>query len=123
MAKPVSDKSLRKRIKAILARELFALRPEVPSNNQERGSASDSKQSSQFARAVLASGAVAIVLDAIWSYFAVAGIVHMGAARVILVFAWIVGTTGIVVSDYLWGKPFLHRLRLGIIASALLGLM
>ena len=46
----------------------------------------------------------------------------MGSARVILVFAWIVGTLGIVGSGWIWGKPFVHRIRLAFFASTALGL-
>ena len=72
---------------------------------------------------VLGSAALAIVLDAIWCYFAVSGLVHTGSARSILVFAWAIGTLGIVISDWIWGKPFVHRVRLGVFASAILGIM
>jgi hypothetical protein len=46
----------------------------------------------------------------------------MGSARAILVFAWAIGTLGIAASGWIWGKPFVHRIRLGIFASAVLGL-
>jgi len=45
----------------------------------------------------------------------------MASARIILAFAWFVGLLGIVVSSTVWGRPFVHRVRIGILAAALIG--
>ena len=46
----------------------------------------------------------------------------MVTARIILVFAWLIGVLGITVSSVVWGRPFVHRIRLCVLTSILLGL-
>jgi hypothetical protein len=65
-------------------------------------------------RGFLASGAVAVFIGSIYAYFSVAGLIHMGTARTILVFAWLVGIAGIIVSETIWGKRSAHKVRIGI---------
>lgn len=101
-------------LKALVAKE-FARHP--------LGEEADGPKETRFIRAILGSAAFAVLLEALWCYLAVSGLVHMGAARVVLVFAWLVGTIGIIVSDYVWGRPFVHRIRLGVFASIALGLL
>jgi hypothetical protein len=80
-------------------------------------------QGAKFLRAILGCAAFSIFLDAVWSYFAVSGLVHMESARAILIFAWLIGTVGIVVSDRVWAKQFVHRVRLSFAASILLAVL
>ena len=118
MSKGVSQKSLRRTIQALLERDLFSIRAPVvrPEDTPVH------ERTTAFWRGVLASGALAITLDAIWAYFAVAGLVHLGSARAILAFAWLVGTAGIALSTLVWGKRFVYRMRLISAGSALLAL-
>jgi hypothetical protein len=109
---------LQKTIKALVSKQ-FAMRQIGLSGNSPPSTPATAKAIAAF----LTSATLAIVLGAIWCYFTVSGLVHMGTARAILIFAWIIGTVGIIVSDWIWGKPFVHRIRLGIAASMLLGII
>ena len=46
----------------------------------------------------------------------------MLTARLVLAFAWIVGTVGVVVSETIWGKAIRHKAVIGILSSGFLAL-
>jgi len=59
----------------------------------------------KLTRGVLGSGAVAIFFASVYEYFSLAGVVDsMSAARVVLIFAWVIGFVGVLVSELVWGK-------------------
>jgi hypothetical protein len=68
----------------------------------------------------LASGVVALFFASIFTYFSVAGLIHMVTARIILAFAWVLGVVGIVISETIWGKGLRHRIRIGLLSAATL---
>jgi hypothetical protein len=74
-------------------------------------------QTVKLVRGLLASGAGALFFGAIWAWCTMAGIVDVYAARYILLFAWIVGIAGTILSEYLWGKPLKHKFLINILAG------
>jgi hypothetical protein len=106
--KGVSESRLRKAFGRMLAKEFRTTKGQEASIRP-------------FVAGLLASGAVAIFLDAIWAYLAVSGLVHMASARVILVFGWLVGVTGIVLSGSVWGRSLVHKIRIGVASAIILG--
>src|SRR5271165_4369378 len=86
-------------------------------SNPEGAVGQDSKTNQPILRGVLASGAVALFIATIYAYLEVAGLIHVGTARVILFFGWLVGVIGIVVSEQIWGRTLKHKLRVGMVAS------
>ncbi len=59
----------------------------------------------KLVRGLLASGAAAIFIASIYEYLSLAGVVDsMNAARIVLIFAGLVGFSGVLVSEIVWGK-------------------
>lgn len=71
---------------------------------------------------LLASGPFAIVLGALWAYLSISGLVHMMTARIVLTFAWVVAVLAIIISSYVWGRPVVHRIRIGLFSAIILAL-
>jgi hypothetical protein len=63
------------------------------------------KSPSKLLRGVLYSGAFGLFVSSIYAALGLAGVVDsMGAARLVLVFAWFCAVGGVLVSELLWGK-------------------
>jgi hypothetical protein len=59
----------------------------------------------KLVRGLLASGAGAIFITSVYEYLTLAGVVDsMNAARLVLIFAGLVGFCGVLVSEIVWGK-------------------
>jgi hypothetical protein len=79
------------------------------------------EQSSQgkLLRRLLASGAFAVVVTSIYEYLSLSGVVDMGAARIVLFFAWFIGTIGTFVSETVGDKSLKYK----IVSTGLVGLL
>jgi hypothetical protein len=58
----------------------------------------------KLARGLLASGSLALVCACVFTALALYGVISVGAARVLLLCAWIVAVLGTAISEYVWGK-------------------
>jgi hypothetical protein len=72
-------------------------------------------------RGLLASGGVALFLASIYEYLSLAGVVDsMGAARVVLIFAGLIGFCGVLVSELFWGKSTTRKVLVSAISAVVL---
>jgi hypothetical protein len=71
-------------------------------------------------RALLGCGALGLVGAGVYAYLSVAGVVHVGLARIILSLTWLVAVVAVVVSETVWGTR--HRVTIcvssGIVLAA-----
>jgi hypothetical protein len=67
--------------------------------------------------ALMGSNVVALIVGGLYEYLSLRGVVSMGLAWVVLIFVWLLGVFGIVLSEYVWGKGQPHRIRYGFIAA------
>ena len=74
-------------------------------------------------RNVLAGSILALFVGAIFEYLSVAGVIDMGAARIILFFAWGVGTVGVIGSEVVSGQSRQRKLAVSILAPSVLAVL
>lgn len=73
--------------------------------------------------ALTGSNIFALIVGGIYEYLSLRGVISMSAAWIVLVFVWLLGVIGIVISEFVWGKGIKHRIWWGTGASVVLGLI
>jgi hypothetical protein len=68
----------------------------------------------------IGSGVAALVVEFVFEFYALKGVISMKYAWICLAIAWAIGVTGIVISEVVWFKGLRHRLITGVIASVIL---
>lgn len=71
--------------------------------------------------AAAGSSFLSLFVTAICEYLTLRGIISVGAAWIVLAFAWAIGVIGIVLSEIVWGQKLRYRACIGITAAVLLG--
>ena len=71
--------------------------------------------------ALTGSNVFALIVGSIYEYLSLRGVLSRWAAWCVLVFVWLLGVVGIVISEWVWGKGLKQRIWTGIIAAVLLG--
>ncbi len=94
--------------------------PELPIQPQE---ISSTDKGARLLRALLGCGALGLVGAGIYAYLSVAGVVHLGLARIILSGVWLVAVVAVVVSEVVWGRGTKHRVWVCILAGILLAVI
>jgi hypothetical protein len=87
-----------------------------PGHQNERTEQDQEERRSEYVslvRALVASGAFALVFNGICSYLSVAGVIDMMTARLILFITWCIAVLAIVVSELVWGRNVKHKTAIG----------
>jgi hypothetical protein len=58
--------------------------------------------------ALLGSNISALFIAGIYEYLSLRGVISVAAAWVVLIFVWLIGLAGIVLSEIVWGKNLHH---------------
>jgi hypothetical protein len=73
--------------------------------------------------ALTGSNIFALCVGGIYEYLSLRGVISVSAAWVVLLFVWLLGIVGIVISEWVWGKGIKHRIWSGIGTAFVLGLL
>jgi hypothetical protein len=70
---------------------------------------------------LVGSAAFTAVMALILAALSIYGIINMGAARVLLFIAWLIGIAGVVGSEIVCSKPWKHYVSIGLIFAVVFG--
>jgi hypothetical protein len=73
--------------------------------------------------ALTGSNVFALMVGGVYEYLSLRGLISMKFAWAVLVFVWLLGVVGIVISEFVWGRGIKRRLWWGAGASIILGLI
>ena len=99
------------------------LPPESPITPVQPQEVSPTDKGAKLLRALLGCGALGLVGAGIYAYLSVAGVVHVGLARIILSLTWLIAVVAVAVSEIVWGAGTKHRVSICIASGLTLGVV